>query len=188
MKKFKVYGIITALMVIVSVGLWMLSGYITYPTAAHKDVASQRAALSDELLRGKELIVLQATTNYDELEQSSEAKYSTTADIVTIIAQFAVLIAMIVGAYWFIRKRRLARKPVLTVTLIVFLQSIIMLAITIPLTNIFYYQTTHESVLSSPVLAILGILFSAGIMLVVTFVTLKITEWQFNRRYGFADE
>jgi hypothetical protein len=186
MKNIKVYGIITAIMIVVSTALWMLSGYIAYPTQAHKDVARQRQALTAELFQGEDLLELQATTNYDELEQSTEARYSTVADITTVIAQMVALIAMIAAAYWYVRKRRLGRTPIVALLAVVLVQGIIMSFITLLLSNVFYYQSVNDTLFISPVITIFGLLFSAGFTLAIAFVTLKITEWQFNRRYGFA--
>ena len=47
-RKWSAYGIIAAIILTVSLAMWALSGFITYPTEAHRTTAVQLSKLSTD--------------------------------------------------------------------------------------------------------------------------------------------
>ena len=183
--KWKVYGVIVAILFGVQAAASVLSVVASFPTEAHRSVNRQITDYSPEMFSSDDGMKMLVSKEYKALNDSPENTYTQWALGLTTLAQFVLFIVMIFGAYRYLRKNRITSHAVRATVLLYLLATAL---VTVPtwLFNNWYTGTTVDELVLLVLLA--GAPFMIGGSILVTFLVAKLAEWHYNRSHGFVED
>lgn len=183
--KLKTYGILTALFVVVGLGLTILTSVIAYPTQSHKQVGAALAEINNTAFRDGDVNIT-TTPEYKRLNEHQNTVYSNWVGGIGTFVQLVVWVVMIVLAYRHLRKYRLAKNPALAIGFI----GAVTAVLTIIPSDLFiraYAGIAPPFGYELPIV-IITIVMTFLFSLLVTWLVAKIVEWKYNRSHGFIED
>lgn len=184
--KWSVFAVIVSLFVVIEVVLWALSGLITFPTAAHRNSSEQIATASVQALSDGRSVEFFTSDEYTALTSTPEARYSSIADLVTAGIHFVIWVFMVGAIYIYLRKQRIAEKPVRATVLCVGAGALLVAILTGLLSHLFYPSTELAGGFDNAAY-VLGLPISVGLSMLFAAIVAWILQARYKRKSGFSE-
>lgn len=189
-QRIKIYFILISVITLVSILGSFIGTFATYPTERHRATVQSITKLEQQSFseqdRKKADAIIQSS-QYMDLKNSSENRYSEVVSIGVFIASIVSFIVITVLLYNYLRKIRLTAKVVRAIVLIYLAESVITYIPALYLHGL----VTGSKPFSDPFttfLTIVGLPFALMISCFIVYVLAKIIDILYNQRHGFIDE
>jgi len=193
----RLYLKIATILSAISIALSLLFIYVTYPTAAHRDVSSKMRAIESNAFKDIDNgYKLYETKEYKNLANSSENSYSTIATIITLIVSIVISITIIGYVFNYIRKNHIAKHnnarhaSVMLLTISEVVAMVVSAYPTALLTGLTFEESITGPFVGLPLALIIpaGLLFSTLFIFVINYVIVRIFEHFYNKKNSFVVE
>lgn len=189
--RWSAWGILLAIYMAGSLGLYAASGIASFPTQAHRDVASEYSKLSAKAWEQEDVTKALEDPKLKALESSPETKYSGIATIATTIVHVVAWIVFVGLAFNYLRKNRIGKEQAMAVALIEALGTVILMLPMLFLTPYVGYPKDPYGFIPGidPVVqTLIGMPFAFIFSVLITYLVARIFQWRYDRKYNFAVE
>ncbi len=189
--RWSAWGILLAIYMVGSLGIYALSGIVSFPTQAHREVASEYNELSAKVWEQEDVTKALENPRLKALESSSETRYSGIATITTTIVHFVAWVVFVGLAFNYLRKNRIGREQAMAVALIEAVGTVIlMLPMLFLAPYVGYPENTYTFIpgIDPVVGTLIGMPFAFIFSILITYLVARIFQWRYDRKYNFAVE
>ena len=183
--KWKVYTLLTLL--IIGVTLAFDSGTLlaSYPTEKHREVSRSLSALNNKVFSSGDPEKILESKEFKALEATPENTYSTRMSLASAALSVIMGIGIVAATYRYLRGNRITSKPIAATVLINTAASFVLIVPSLYMTEWLAGATVEAELL---MLMLLGAPFALAFGVLITFLIAKVTEWHYNRSHGFIED